>query len=225
MAGMAKTVKMIPKKLKKATRKDAPVTTIEKKPLSLKERKKKRRMDLLRIARRYEEMKLYDDAINYYKKLRRLDDVERIMNTKNELYVEKAKGFEAQEKFEDALRLYENLKMTADVARLKRMLGKDDMVESQPSPETPQSAPPPVTAEPVSPRNATDSDAFSATVEQETDTQQTIISPEQLPELEPVEEPKTVTNKKIFRICPYCGEELNLPKKPNFCPYCTEAFV
>ena len=38
--------------------------------------------------------------------------------------------------------------------------------------------------------------------------------------------PKTHTQEstKIFKICPYCGEELNLPKKPNFCPYCKEPF-
>jgi len=29
--------------------------------------------------------------------------------------------------------------------------------------------------------------------------------------------------KKKFSICPYCGEELNLPKQPKFCPYCREA--
>lgn len=27
-----------------------------------------------------------------------------------------------------------------------------------------------------------------------------------------------------FRMCPYCGKELNLPKPPNFCPYCAERF-
>ncbi|UCH89290.1 MAG: hypothetical protein JSV49_01185 [Thermoplasmata archaeon] len=33
------------------------------------------------------------------------------------------------------------------------------------------------------------------------------------------------TKAKAFNICPYCGEELNLPKQPRFCPYCKEAFV
>jgi hypothetical protein len=27
---------------------------------------------------------------------------------------------------------------------------------------------------------------------------------------------------KVFKICPYCGEELNLPKTPKYCPYCGE---
>ncbi|MBI4332991.1 MAG: hypothetical protein HY673_17125 [Chloroflexi bacterium] len=25
-----------------------------------------------------------------------------------------------------------------------------------------------------------------------------------------------------FDVCPYCGEELKLPKPPKFCPYCRE---
>jgi len=28
--------------------------------------------------------------------------------------------------------------------------------------------------------------------------------------------------QKAFSKCPYCGEELNLPKTPKFCPYCAE---
>jgi membrane protease subunit (stomatin/prohibitin family) len=29
-------------------------------------------------------------------------------------------------------------------------------------------------------------------------------------------------NEGAFRICPYCGTALDLPKRPRFCPYCTE---
>jgi membrane protease subunit (stomatin/prohibitin family) len=25
-----------------------------------------------------------------------------------------------------------------------------------------------------------------------------------------------------FKVCPYCGKSLDLPKPPNFCPYCAE---
>jgi len=27
---------------------------------------------------------------------------------------------------------------------------------------------------------------------------------------------------KVFKVCPYCGEKLDLPKPPKFCPYCKE---
>jgi len=30
------------------------------------------------------------------------------------------------------------------------------------------------------------------------------------------------SGNKIFKKCPYCGEELNLPKPPKLCPYCGE---
>jgi hypothetical protein len=48
------------------------------------------------------------------------------------------------------------------------------------------------------------------------------------PTQEEIKPPAVTTRedpKKIFKICPYCGEELNLPKKPNFCPYCKERLV
>jgi len=27
---------------------------------------------------------------------------------------------------------------------------------------------------------------------------------------------------ETFKTCPYCGKTLDLPKPPNFCPYCSE---
>jgi hypothetical protein len=30
---------------------------------------------------------------------------------------------------------------------------------------------------------------------------------------------------KVFNTCPYCGEKLNLPKTPKFCPFCSEQLV
>ncbi len=29
---------------------------------------------------------------------------------------------------------------------------------------------------------------------------------------------------RVFKICPYCGEELELPETPVFCPFCTKKF-
>jgi len=36
------------------------------------------------------------------------------------------------------------------------------------------------------------------------------------------QEPQAQKERGGFNICPYCGEELNLPKTPKFCPYCKE---
>ncbi|MFQ6055163.1 MAG: DUF5915 domain-containing protein [Methanosarcinales archaeon] len=32
-------------------------------------------------------------------------------------------------------------------------------------------------------------------------------------------------SEKPFSRCPYCGEELKLPKTPKFCPYCGEQLM
>ena len=33
------------------------------------------------------------------------------------------------------------------------------------------------------------------------------------------------TPKKKIQICPYCGEELNFPETPRFCPYCRKQII
>ena len=33
------------------------------------------------------------------------------------------------------------------------------------------------------------------------------------------------TSQKRISICPYCGNDLNFPKPPKFCPYCREQIV
>ena len=81
---MAKKI-MKPKKIKKLANNNDKVK-IEKKPYSDEERVEKLRQDRLTIAKRYEEMRLYDEAINYYKKLGLASDVERVTNIKNEIY-------------------------------------------------------------------------------------------------------------------------------------------
>jgi hypothetical protein len=38
----------------------------------------------------------------------------------------------------------------------------------------------------------------------------------------PVRKPKT--KDAAFKVCPYCAEDIDLPKPPKFCPYCREPF-
>jgi len=38
----------------------------------------------------------------------------------------------------------------------------------------------------------------------------------------PPEVRRSTLDEGMFRVCPYCGSALNLPKPPNFCPYCAE---
>lgn len=216
---MVEKIRKKPMKVIKRMKKQVPIK-IEKKPLTPEERKKELQKDLLRIARRYEEMKLFDEAIKYYKKLGMTDDVERIESIKNEIYLKKARDFEAEQKYEDALRLYENLKMTDDVDRINRLLGNTEVIEER----APQ--------EQVTVTEHSDELAAPERAMADIDSPPVDALGDQMMRAEPTQEeikPPAVTTredpKKTFKICPYCGEELNLPKKPNFCPYCKERLV
>jgi membrane protease subunit (stomatin/prohibitin family) len=36
------------------------------------------------------------------------------------------------------------------------------------------------------------------------------------------ETPRYPGDGAVFKVCPYCGTSLELPKPPRFCPFCTE---
>lgn len=221
------------KKMLKHKKKPGKVEKIEKKPLSPKEREDKLRKDRIKIAKRYEEMRLFDEAIKYYKKLGLSDDVKRVSKIKRDIYVKKAQEYESQEKYKDAARLYENLKMKEDLDRVKKIIGEDDYNEEPAedistkigerktkSKEQDIEIDPETTDLQISQELNEAEDDFEVLSEPDSHTMQA--------EEVPVDSIKTTAAsepKKIFKICPYCGEELNLPKKPNFCPYCEESFV
>lgn len=224
-------MKLKSKKSNKLKKKKLLIKEIGKQELTPEEREAKLRKDRIKIAKRYEEMRLYDEAINYYKKLDLPSDVERVTQIKNEIYRSKAQEFESKGKLEDAARLYENLKMMRDLNRVKKLMGEEDYIYE----EEADSGQEPTTVSTLENRDidlnqdssittsvddAIDDaleDEGGETIDLETVVEQDVIQPDE-----------TVINKgekKIFKICPYCGQELNLPKKPNFCPYCKEAFV
>ena len=254
---------MRPKKVKKIIKKKEVATSIEKRPYTNEERVEKLRRDRITIAKRYEEMRLYDEAIQYYKKLGMTNDVERVAKIKKDVYLGKAIEFEQLGKFEDAIRLYENLKMNDRVEKLKKII--EDGTDSSSIPEKSIKN---NKSDVISESNLGPDEEMDIELEDEdTTSESTALEPKisshnenrtvniRSPppkleefgepvkdydlELEPINkklEPRessdsheVLTQKvnagKIFQICPYCGEELNLPKKPNFCPYCKEPFV
>ncbi len=168
------------KKVKKIKKRKEQNKIINKKPYSTEERSEKLRQDKLVIARRYEKMRLFDDAIKYYKALGLSEDIKRVSNIKMDVYLPKAREFEAKKEYEDAARLFENLKLEEDFKRVQSLMGEEES-GLEPLPD--------------------DGEKISNTLK--------------------IDNKK---NNKQFQICPYCGEELNLPKTPNFCPYCKEAF-
>ncbi|MCK5562136.1 MAG: hypothetical protein KAJ51_16170 [Thermoplasmata archaeon] len=185
--------------------------------------------DRLRLAKHYEKLKLYDESIKYYKLCNLETDVKRVSEVKFNTYLTKAKEFESQGAYDDAIRLYEQLNMIAEINRIKALIGKpapsaDNDVETQ---------------EPSEPE-----EDWQEAEEEESDIQDNIEwdTPNILQDeiFDDENEPPPLTldeysdriepqkpekkSKKVFTICPFCGEELNLPKQPNFCPFCKESF-
>ena len=230
---MPKKLKVKSKKVTRLKKRQEPVQKIEKKPLSPEERAEKLRKDRLKIAKRYEEMKLYDDALKYYKKLGMAEDVKRILQLKKEVYITKAQEFEAEGKYKDARRLYENLKMGEEVERLSRLIDAEELGVEAVAGDVEVEAEAEVVSAEEDDYTEAESEAegimsaqVAADSSEEIDFEDAGADIDQEEVSEVIETGVTpVTKKKIFKICPYCAEELNLPKKPNFCPYCKEPFV
>jgi hypothetical protein len=175
-------------------------------------REEQMRRDRIESAKRYESLKLYDEAIKYYKMAGEEAEATRIQCIMNELYVAKAKEFELAGQFEEAANLYDILKMKDDYQRCKSksevkmpsldvQAGDDVAVSAFRAMNNPALL--------VDPKTS----PYIAAAHEHN---------EQLNKEIPVKKPKD--ELKAFTICPYCGEEINLPKQPKFCPYCREPF-
>lgn len=188
------------------------------------QRKQKLYQDRLKLAKHYEKLKLFDEAIKYYKILEKEDEVKRVTEIKFNTYLPKAKEFEAQGSYDDAIRLYEQLNMIDEVNRVKSKMGKPP-TSSGPIPEESQDD-----SEPDDDDLLDDYEEIDFQDEDDIDWDSPNIAipePEFMDgESEPEKAPKKTDKSKgkVFSICPYCGEELNLPKQPNFCPFCKEPF-
>jgi len=214
---VSKKISLKQKKPKKIVRSGKQGPIIEKKPFTDEERAEKMQKDMLRIAKRYEDMKLYDDAISYYKKLGMGSDVERITNVKEGIYLPKARDFEANGKYELAARLYNSLGFEEDLNRMKRLMGEDvsnDVV-----------GPDSVPTEKVKDSRSVDTKSVVSLDGKSDEPEIQKIPKKEEVMIKAKKELSGESGNKIFKICPYCGEELNLPKKPKFCPYCAEKFV
>ncbi len=171
------------------------------------EREEQLKADRLKTAQRYESMKLYQDAIKYYKMAEAEDEAERVKDLMSGKYLNKAREFEAQKKYDEALHLYDILGMEEDVNRLKSMVDTKVLIDDTDEDDEEEME--------EGAMNAFRSMNKEGHVE---------LQPMEDGGDRPVKVPKGDDDNKAFSICPYCGETLNLPKKPKFCPYCREPF-
>jgi hypothetical protein len=175
------------------------------------EREEKIRKDRIESAKRYESLRLYEDAVKYYTMAGELEEAERVRGIMEKLYLKKAKEFEAKGGMDEAAHLYDILKMKEDAARCRSQstIPKMPQIDDE---------------EPTS--------GAIAAFRPMNDPSIAITDPDQSPYIAagqehaqevPVKKPKE--KQKAFSVCPYCGEDIDLPKPPKFCPYCREPFT
>jgi len=175
------------------------------------EREEKLRKDRLESAKRYEAMRLYEDAVKYYKMANAEDEACRVQQIMEDLYLKKAQEFEVQHRMDEAAHLYDILKMRDDASRCR---GKSTV------PTVPELDPLDTDVDAVKvfkPMNNPD----MALTNPET-SPYISAGQEQVAKELPVRKPKE--EDKVFTFCPYCGEEMSLPKQPKYCPFCREPF-
>lgn len=170
------------------------------------------RKDRLESAKRYESLRLYDEALKYYKLACDETEIARIQKVMNDLYVVKAKEFEAQGRFEEAANLYDILKMKDDAQACKSKGGTSIPPLDLEDANTPAISAFRAPNNPALLANPQKSPYIAAGQEE--------VAKESAPL--PLKKPKDAM--KAFSVCPYCGEDINLPKPPKFCPYCREPF-
>ena len=217
------------------------------KPISREERI---RRDKIKLAKRYEAIKLFDESIKYYKQLGMEEEVKRVTVKKTQLYQAKAHEFEEGGRYAEAAELYDRWNMLDKAQKLRDKAGvkppdvydfegKGDSDDFDTEARGPQSTKslrwemPNVEMDTVGYEELeleSDDESNSRVskspenIDRDVDDQMVAsVSPDI--DWKPEEdEVKPKSRKKSFSICPYCGEELKLPKQPKFCPYCREPF-
>lgn len=221
------------------------------------DRKEIIRQDKLKLAKRYEAIKMFDESIKYYKQIGMDEEAERVLKKKTDLYSEKAVEFEREGRYAEAAELFERIHEPERAGEMRRKggikdlqpfsldmrYGEDDPEEAlsvDPKLETTrnvrwempnvdmesmgknarsQSKGPAAAARTISEEPGDDNEPIPL------QTSQDLVRSAEADEKNTADSKpgSNVGGNKKFRICPYCGEELNLPKQPKFCPYCREA--
>jgi len=201
-------------------------------PVGAMSKKMKLQHDILEAARRYEKLRLFGEAHRCYKKIGARPDAARVKKRMMEIYPGFASKFEKEGRLEEALKLYKDMEMSEDVARIEaRMLKEGRHLQLPPEiQEVHENDPDFLWRQPNVERPQFEEGVHVGSFVEDKEGETGTITPEtQIRPPESIEAPSPdVTSVPVkgknFRICPYCGEKLDLPKPPRFCPFCREAF-
>lgn len=181
------------------------------------------RRDRIDIARRYEKMRLFKEAIIYFRKAGEEAEAVRVENDMRSSYSRNAAEMESRGEYRKAYELYKIIEDTENVRRLEQQHGFGQ--EKMNPPAQPGG---PMTGPQLWSRPNADGDSI--------DLLESDVPTEKTPQMRrgsrvPVDASDRPSMNKVpvqkdepFRVCPYCGKALNLPKRPRFCPFCEEPF-
>jgi hypothetical protein len=220
------------------------------------------RQDKLKLAKRYEAIRLFDESVKYYRQIGMDEEAERVLKKRDELYSNKAEEFASEGRYAEAAELYERMNEQEKANQMRRKGGikdsppfsldvrysdMEEMEEVDPHAssgkmETTRNvrwempnvemeklgrdgegqAVPGSRADRVEPTGHDEDEKEPIPLS----TSQEMVKSAEKDEKETEAVESTPKQPgRAFSICPCCGEELNLPKQPKFCPYCREALA
>ena len=176
----------------------------------------------LQIAQSYKNSSQYDKAIEIYKEYNMLGDVKRLESL---ISLPQAKKYENAGRYEEAIKIYKKLGKQADVRRLGRLkdlnkaknfetaLNFDKAIEIYEQYEMWKEA---GRCRKLRQQHTTPNSKIEiGKLNQSTRISDSVIQRSSI---------GGISRSKIS-ICPYCGEELNFPETPRFCPYCRKQIL
>jgi len=210
----------------------------------------KKRRDLKITAKQYENTSRYDDAIKIYDKYKMKKDVMRCQRLvkqnirereeeKKRQELEIAKNYMIALRYDEAIRIFEKYEMRKDVMRCQR-LARQKTIERKKEKKR---------QELKKANNYELALRFGDAIEiyekyemwEEAGRCRRLQRKEKTPqtkvEIGKIDQSTRVSDSVIQRssiggntqkkiqICPYCGEELNFPETPRYCPYCRKQIL
>ena len=194
-------------------------------------------------AKKYENTSKYDKAIEIYKGYFMSEDVRRLEKIIQEQEIQVAKNHEIASQYIEAIEIYKMYKMWEDVARVEKLTEEIQREEEQRKQEE------------LKRQDLTQAKNYEIALRYENAIeiydkyemwedagrcrrlQQQQKSPQTKVEIGAIDQSTKISDsviqrssigrspRKRIQICPYCGEELNFPDTPRFCPYCRKQIM
>jgi len=194
-------------------------------------------------AKKYEDMGKYDEAIKIFKGYFMSEDVRRLKNIIQEQEIREAKKLESTLRYIEAIKIYKKYKMWEDVERVEKIIVENQREEERRKQQELKRQ------DLLQAKNYEIALKYDEAIkiydkyemwedaglcrrlQQQQKYPQTKVDIQNIDQStrisDSVVQRSTVgsSRRKRIQICPYCGEELNFPETPRYCPYCRKQIL